>query len=59
MRTLLVPKGRNDVAMPHHYPQFAASQLEIQMDLRDLRAFSPPRTAWGRGGRVRGSALKW
>ena len=30
------------------------------MDLRNVRAFSPPRPASGRGGRgVRGSALKW
>ena len=35
-------------------------RLEIQMDLRDLRAFSPPLPASGRGGRgVRGRALTW
>ena len=35
------------------------ARLEIPMDLPDLRAFSPPRPASGRGGRgVRGRALK-
>ena len=54
---------RQDIAMGAsliftHISEHA--RLEIPMDLRDLRAFSPPRPASGRGGRgVRGSDLTW
>ena len=62
-RQLLAATRRQDVAMGAsliftHISEHA--RLEIPMDLRDLRAFSPPRPASGRGGRgVRGRALTW
>ncbi len=58
-------------ATPFAFPPFQAptdmfthisehARLEIPMDLRDLRVFSPPRPASGKGGRgVRGRALTW